>query len=146
MAISKKTSILICIIVFMFVFNISSYADTTANIPKENSIITPMWTNTDLIDIDLSFSGLKANCYIDIIGKTGVTKITATAILQKKNSNGTFTNIKTWSNLSAVGSELIFSEYYYVTNGYTYRLTVNTNVYKGSGYESITAYDESYCT
>ena len=146
MVIRKKASILICIIVFMFIFNISSYADTTTNISEESSIITPMWTNTDLIDIDLSFSGLKANCYIDIIGKVSATKITATVILQRKNSNGTFTDIKTWSNLSPVGSELIFSEYYYVTNGYTYRLTVNTNVYKGSSYESITAYDESYCS
>ena len=41
--------------------------------------------------------------------------------------------------------EIIFNDYYYVTSGYTYKLTVNTNVYVGSRYESITAYHESHC-
>ncbi|MHB8061681.1 MAG: hypothetical protein ACYDG2_03435 [Ruminiclostridium sp.] len=141
----KLSLIFMCIIVSMFVFSISSYANTTVNVHKESSNVFIMWINTDLIDVALNFSGLNANCYVNIIGKNQTTKITASVNLQRKNLNGTYTNVKTWSNLSEVGTELIFNDYYYVTSGYTYRLIVNTNVYKGSSYESIAAYDENYC-
>jgi hypothetical protein len=110
-----------------------------------NQIVTPYWQNTDIVDTQLSFSGAKAITYARVIGKAGVTKITATVTLQRKNASGTLTTVKTWSGLEALGEELVFNDSYYVVRGYTYRLTISAKVYKGTGYESVSLYDERYC-
>ncbi|ATW26328.1 hypothetical protein [Candidatus Formimonas warabiya] len=110
-----------------------------------NQIITPYWQNTDSIKAELSFSGAEANAYARVLGKVGVTKITATVTLQRKSTSGTLTTVKTWSGLEEMGNELVCNESYYVTRGYTYRLTISAKVYKGADYESVSVYDENYC-
>ncbi|WP_255225915.1 hypothetical protein [Lutispora saccharofermentans] len=40
---------------------------------------------------------------------------------------------------------MYFNKSYYVKDGYTYRLTINAKVYKGTSSESVSVYDEVYC-
>lgn len=109
-----------------------------------NQVITPRWQNTDSVKAVLSFTGTKANVYTRVLGKLGTTKITATVTLQRVNTGG-LTTIKTWSGLETLGEELVYEDSYYVTRGYTYRLTINAKVYKDGSYESVSVYDETYC-
>ena len=152
MKIKKLFFLLTAMIIFVAVSTGAWAADTgimqtEQNTEKilENRIITPYWQNTDIVDTRPSFSGAKAITYARVIGKVGVTKITAIVTLQRKDASGIFTTVKTWSGLEALGEELVFNDSYYVVRGYTYRLTINAKVYKGSSYESVSLYDERYC-
>jgi hypothetical protein len=151
MKIKKFFFLLVAMMVFVAVstgaWASDSIMQTEYNAKKiiDNQIITPYWQNTDIVDTRLSFSGAKAITYARVIGKAGVTKITATVTLERKNASGTLTTVKAWSGLEALGDELIFNDSYYVVRGYTYRLTISAKVYKGTGYESVSLYDERYC-
>ncbi len=81
-----------------------------------------LWVNTASISMSLSFDGSEALCGACVIGVTGTTEIIGTAMLARKNLNGTYTTVKTWSNLSATDDILVFDDSWYVTTGYTYDL------------------------
>ncbi|MGI6576550.1 MAG: hypothetical protein ACOX1Q_00590 [Eubacteriales bacterium] len=78
------------------------------------------------------------------MGKPGTDYITATVVLARKNANGSLTAVKTWSGLSATGDMLIFDGTYYVTTGYTYRLTITATVYRDGVGENVSGYFEAY--
>lgn len=149
----KKLFILLATVIMCVIVSMGAWAaDSEVTQKKQDvakivldQIITPYWQNTDIVDARLSFSGNKAITYARVLGKAGVTKITATVTLQRKNASGTLTTVKTWSGLEELGDELVFNDSYYVTSGYTYRLTISAKVYKGSSYESVSLYDERYC-
>jgi len=101
------------------------------------------WTNTTLVSVSLDFEGSKAICGAYVYGKSGVNKITATVTLSRKNSNGTYTTIKTWDNLYSDNHILIFDGAYYVSLGYTYRLTINATVYLNGIGETVSLYHEA---
>lgn len=101
------------------------------------------WVNADKVDVYLSVDGSTATCTANVVGKPGTEKITATAVLARKNSNGSYTTVKTWSNLSASGESLYFDETYHVSSGYGYRLTVDATVYRKGQSERINKYSES---
>ncbi len=107
-------------------------------------LVSPQWVNTDVVNISLSFRASKGSCGACVLGKTGTTKITGTAVLSRKNSNGTYTTVKTWSGLAATGSKLIFDSTYYVTAGYTYRLTFTATVYRNGIGETVSGYYEAF--
>lgn len=100
------------------------------------------WTNADVVDVSLSVKGSTALCEARIVGKPGTEKITATAVLARRNSNGSYTTVKTWSNLSASGDSLYFDETYHVLSGYGYRLTVDVTVYRKGNYERISRFSD----
>jgi hypothetical protein len=102
------------------------------------------WSSTSSIDINLSFNGSKAICGACVQGWSDVKKITGTAVLSRKNSNGTYTTVKTWNNLNVAGNRLIFDNIYYVTRGYTYRLTITATVYRNGIGETVSGYFENY--
>jgi len=101
------------------------------------------WTNTSSMDISLDFDGSKAICGAYIIGKIGVDKITGTVTLSRKNSDGTYTTVKTWSNITVYDDLWTFDAIYYVSTGYRYRLTVTATVYKNGYGEVVSGYHEA---
>ncbi len=107
---------------------------------------SPQWDNTTSIEVNLSVPNGKAICGVIVIGKPGTTEITGQAVLARKNSNGTYTNVKTWSNLRAVGDVFTLDGVYYVDPGYTYRLTATATVYRNGTGETVTAYHEAYAS
>lgn len=143
----RRTFVFMLVVTILCASGISVFA---GELPGQNvfsgNVITPCWTNTESIHLNLGFSGIRADCGAMVIGKTGTSRITATVKLQRKNTNGTYTNVKTWSGLSTNDSILTFNNSYNVTRGYTYRLMINATVYKGSSGENVSHYVERYCS
>lgn len=138
----KKDTFLLWFIVLCFLMG----GDTIAASTKEyelNLIQGVQWTNTDSIKVNLSFDGGKAMCGACVIGKTNTTEIIGNVTLDRKNSDGTSTTVKKWNDLKTTGDMLIFNETYYVTTGYTYRLTITSTVYRNGNGETVSDYYEA---
>lgn len=107
--------------------------------------IQPFWINTSDMVVGLSITDGKAVLSASVDGYSGTTKITAVAVLERKNSDGTYTEIERWDNISADNWYLDWGSTRYVTKGYTYRFTFSATVYKNgygepiSGSKSATA-------
>jgi hypothetical protein len=97
------------------------------------------WSNTSDITIDLSISNGCAVLSAYVAGYSGTTKITATAVLERKNSNGTYTEIEKWTNISSNSTSLGWTATRYVTKGYTYRFTFTPTVYRNGTGETVSA-------
>lgn len=107
-------------------------------------IITPMWTNTVSIDLSLGFNGSQALCGAVVTGRTGTNIITGTVTLARRNTDGTYSTVKTWSGLQTYSDELLFDGTYYVATGYTYRLTIVATVYYDGIGETVSGSFENY--
>ncbi len=107
--------------------------------------VSPKYVNTSDVQATLSFSGTTANCMANITGLSGTTKISASMTLERKNTNGTYTLLKTWSTESTNSDEFSMSKAYAVTKGYTYRLTVSGNVTRNGTTEPVSAWVENVC-
>lgn len=119
--------------------------DALTTAPAAGSgIMQPMWTNTDVVSADLVFYGDCADCAAIVYGKSGTTKITATAVLSRVTSSGTYA-VKTWSGLSTSGDTLYFDGQYYVASGYTYEFQINAWVYRNGTVEYVTEIVYGYC-
>ncbi|NLL34932.1 MAG: hypothetical protein GX257_06465 [Clostridiales bacterium] len=116
----------------------------TANDMQPDGSVTIQWVNTTSILTTLSFDGSRGTCGARVLGKPGTDYITATIVLARKNSDGSLTPVKTWSDLSATGDMLIFDGTYYVTTGYTYRLTITATVYRDGIGEVVSGYFKAY--
>lgn len=147
MKISKKCITLLCALILCFLSGGDALAAQKSDFLTGRSAgdITIMWDNTTLIDMNLSFDGSKAICGILVLGKPNTSQITATVTLDRKNSNGTYTTEKTWTGLFAADDMLLFDKVYYVSKGYTYRLSITATVFRYGFGEIVTASYENYC-
>ena len=142
----KCIPLLLLIMVLFFSMRSAAFAASQDSKIQEagTGTIGVQWVNADLVDADLSFDGSKGLCGAMVIGKSGTTRITGTVVLARKNANGTYTTVKTWSGLEAIGSRLLFDKTHYVSPGYTYRLTITATVYRNGTGEKVTDYNEAY--
>ena len=102
------------------------------------------WTNIDSITTTLSFSGTKANCSAKVLGKSGTTRITGTAKLERF-VNGSYQLVKTWTGIGESGDVLRWSDSYSpVSSGYTYRFTFTANVTCNGTTETGSGWIEKY--
>lgn len=101
--------------------------------------VMPLWDKVDRCTPSLTINGNTASCKLDVIAYNNNDKITATVILQKENSRGNYTNVKSWPGLKGTGY-LYFADSYTVTAGSNYRLRADVTVSGSSGTESITEY------
>ncbi|QAT48495.1 hypothetical protein EQM14_01160 [Caproiciproducens sp. NJN-50] len=142
----KKIFALILAVSMVFSAGVPAFASekTKATTSTTDSGIHIMWTNTDIATANVNFYGDRAECTSTIHGKDGTSKITATALLKRVNSNGT-TTVKAWTGLSASGANFYFDKSYYVSSGYTYIFEINAQVYRNGTVEYITESDSDYC-
>jgi hypothetical protein len=101
-----------------------------------------MWENAVDVTLKLAIESGIAICSVQVTGILGTSNITATLYLQHKNSDGTFSNVETWSGLSSSGLLLTFGDAYSLTSTGTYRLICNASVTKGGYTEPISVYGE----
>jgi hypothetical protein len=94
------------------------------------------WTNIASIITCLSFSNGKGTLSGEVIGHPGTTQITAYATLKRQNIDNTYTTVASWNDLSTNSDLLIFSQTYYVSRGYTYKLTLTGTVYRNGTSET----------
>lgn len=102
--------------------------------------IQPYWSQTSAITIGLSFDGGKGTLSYSVLGNSGTTKITGVAVLERLNSNGTYSTVYTWTGISINSDYLPWNSTYYVSTGYTYRFTFTCTVYRNGTTETISAY------
>ncbi len=138
----------VCVLL-IFILCISSVGIVNAESNKlaegiDKGDITIQWSHVYMLDIFLSVRNGRAACGSFVLGQTGTTRITASMNLSRKNANGSYTTVKTWSGYETTDDYLIFEEIYYVARGYTYRLTVTTTVYRNGSSETVSGYHEYY--
>lgn len=116
---------------------VSVFANEANYIPKNfaEHTIGPLWDSGAKVQPSMSYSGGKVQCKASISGNSSITKIVADISLQKRNSNGSYTTIKTWSATSNTRA-LSFVESYTTGTG-TYKMVVTAKIYNGSSYETI---------
>ena len=145
--IRKYTFLLLTVILFISMGSMAFAADDLKTLDWVVKRTTGVqWVNTDSVDAFLSFEGSKGFCGAWVVGKPGTTRITGKVVLARKNQNGTYTTVKTWSGLDAAGDELLLDKVYNVKTGYTYRLTITATVYRNGTAETVTDYDEAYAS
>lgn len=145
----KKAISVFLVVILSLITKGEALAANNKPYPLSSSLsdsIEPFWDNTTSVEVNLSFSGSKAICGACVIGKVNATKITATVVLARKNSNGTYTTVKTWSGLQTTDYVLIFDGTYYVSTGYTYRLNITSTVYNSDSSETVSASFEAYAS
>ncbi len=91
--------------------------------------------------VRLSMSGTTATGRLNVTASHTTDNITATVMLQKKNSDGTYGNVKTWSKITGKGT-LEFCEKYspVYPKSYTYRLKAIVYVTGSGGTDTITKF------
>ena len=140
----KKIIVLLLAFSVIFTVGIPAFAQKKPSGSQTNSGIHVLWVNTDTDTASLNFSGDCAECTSEIFGKEGTTKITATALLKRVDSNGT-TTVKAWTGLSASGDTFYFDRNYYVSSGSTYEFEIDAKVYRNGKVESVSESDVAYC-
>ena len=99
--------------------------------------IQPFWSNTSDMGVGFTITDGKAELGAWVECYSGVTKITVVAVLERLNSNGTYTEIEYWDNISSNIRDLLWGSTRYVAKGYTYRLTFTATVYKNGNGEEV---------
>jgi hypothetical protein len=140
----KKIFALILAVSMAFTAGLPAFAAEKTGTPSSaDSGIHVMWENTDIVTASLNFSGDRAECTSEIYAKSGTTKIVATGLLKRVDSNGT-TTVKHWK-VTAKGDALYFDKSYYVSSGYTYEFEIDAKVYRNGTVEYVSESDRDYC-
>lgn len=102
--------------------------------------VTPYWNYTRSYSSTLTISGATATCISQATGYAGkTTKIVISQILQKKNSTGNWSKVKSWDETDTGYKGSATNKAYNLSKG-TYRLKSVFTVYATSKYETITKY------
>lgn len=107
----------------------------------EEEGIMPLWDNTRDLALMLSFDGNKAYCSLDLNGYNWATKIKANVWLYQDDGDGTWTTLRSWTNMVVYRDHYDFSGTYSpVYKGETYKLYFSGQVYAADGtYDSLSA-------
>ena len=142
MRITKRAALLL-VGILLLAHSTPVYAqESTDTLPPFtiNTDVSPQWTNINDIQLDLYFENGEAGCSGIITGASGTSSITATFKLERKNSSG-WSLEKSWKKNSDDES-LSFYGTEDVSRGYTYRLTVTTNVTRNGVTETASTWVE----
>lgn len=135
----RKLVALLCAVVMVVGLGVTASAFVSPD------TMQPNYVNTASVKSVLTFSGALAECEASVTGLSGTTLITATIKLDKINSNGTLSNVETWSGLYAKGDYLSFMDSRNCVRGNTYRMTVDTIVTRNGYIERIVTSVDKYC-
>lgn len=126
-----KKTIFIIALAMCLVFAFSSLA-MAATKPTDSI----QWDSGAKCNLSLIINNGVANCSLYVKAQNASDSITATVMLQKKQSDGTYGNVKTWSKLTGKGS-LSFSDNYSPVSGSGYRLKAIVYVTGSGGTDTI---------
>lgn len=134
--VTKKKEVMSVLSLLIVLISITNTYATSKATEIQRGIL-PNWQNTSDITVALTINNEKAVLSTAIEGKRNVNKITAVALLERRNSNGTYTEIERWDNLISYSSNLDWTATRYVKKGYTYRFTIIATIYKDGVGETI---------
>lgn len=131
----KKTLALVCTFCLLFAMGTQAMAATVKQ--EIDSVVAdeiqPRYNNIMDLYAELTINNGTADVYVYAEGSDKVTKITIQAILQKKSSSGSWSNVKSWSETTS-GNTATLEKSYPVSSG-TYRVTATATFYTSSGKE-----------
>lgn len=131
-----KRTISIIALAMCFVFAFGSFA-MAATKPTDSI----QWDSRADCISRLSISGTTATCRLNVTASHSTDNITATVMLQKKKSDGTYDNVQTWNKLTGKGSLEFNKNYSPVDNEKnTYRLKSIIYVIGSGGTDTITKF------
>lgn len=135
----KKVATFLLIVMLFLNQGIPAFAEMSPNVSQDivgvKEAITPQWTNTNDVKLDLYFVNGKAECVGIINGISGTSNISATFKLERKGLLG-WSLENSWSKNSK-GESLSFFETDAVAKGYTYRLSVTAKVTRSGVTETV---------
>ncbi|MCI8514656.1 MAG: hypothetical protein HFI93_08560 [Lachnospiraceae bacterium] len=101
--------------------------------------IVPLWDNTSDVYLALSFDGNTAYCSLDLNAYSWATKIKANVWLYRDDGDGTWTTVRSWTNMVVYRDHYSLSGTYSpVYKGETYKLYFSGQVYAADGtYDSL---------
>jgi len=102
-----------------------------------NAAIQPFWTTLSSIALSMTYSNGQVHWGGSISGNSNVTSISATYTLEKRNANGTYSSIDSWS-FSGSNSWLDSTGDKTTSKG-TFRLTVSVTARTSSGTTETTS-------
>ncbi|MCR6545520.1 hypothetical protein [Dehalobacterium formicoaceticum] len=127
-------------ILFAFIIILTSnIANASSEITEAEAEMQPFWQNISDVTVNLSITNGKAELAAAVDGYQGVNKITAVAVLERLNSNGTYTEIARWDNIRSDTRYLNWTSTRYVAKGYTYRFKFIATAYKDGVGETVSA-------
>ena len=96
--------------------------------------IMPLWNYTNLVTLNLAFSGSTAVCELSVIGDSSSSGIKANMWLYQQNDNGSWTLLNSWKNITTTENVLGITRYYNPTYyGETYKLYFTGKCYAANG-------------
>jgi len=96
----------------------------------------PQWDNVSKINLTMNYSGGAVNWAGEIEGYSGVTKISATFTLEKRNASGKYEYVDSWAASST--KAYLYKEASKTASRGTYRLSVKATVTGSAGTETVT--------
>lgn len=100
--------------------------------------IAPYYAHIDSLSAGISYNGNTANCWVNVIGKTGTSKISITMSIQRLESNGDYTTLHTWPVDSANSDIHSTSKTRAVVRGEYYRTSASVTVTRNGTTETTT--------
>ena len=114
------------------------YARETTSTATEDPALK--WANVGLIISNLSINNNgRATMSGTVMGNTGTESITVDAVLERVNTNGTFTQVGSWNNLHTNGSIWTWERAHNVARGHDYRLTLTATVVRNGVSETVSS-------
>lgn len=129
-----KKSFVAAIVSICLIFSLGVPAVAFAS--DGGSIYQPRWANVSDILLTMDYSSGAVNWTGEITGYSGVTSISATFTLEKKNASGSYGYVDSWT-VSSTKTYLYKAASKTTARG-TYRLRVTATVKGSSGTETMT--------
>lgn len=106
-------------------------------IPADPNLVVPMWDNANTFVAYLTFSGTTGDIVSTIMGKTGVSNITAEVKLYYKNSSGSWVKDSREWNYDVDQMYLAITESFTGVPGREYKIEINATLTKNGVEEDI---------
>lgn len=136
----KKLAATLCALCMFVSAGTTALAATEADVVSPDvGVVEPRYAYADYVDATLSISGGTAYVDGEAQGKSNVTKVKITAVLQKK-SGSSWSTVKSWSDTASDTYAYISETRSSLTSSATYRVKV-TAVFNGS--ETVTVYSDT---
>ena len=139
---TRKTFVSFCILILVSIgLTTHVYARNLDYVSNVTHIdVDKLWTHTALISADIHVIGNGTITMSgSVLGNPGTSSITVNAVLERQNSNGSFSSIASFNNIRATGIIWDWTRQHSVARGHTYRLTLTATVTRNGTSEVVTA-------
>ena len=141
----KRVTVVLCSALLVILMSVPAYAQAPVEASSRVTLAL-RWTNAYDFKVSLSFASGRGTLGASVFGHNGTTRITGVAVLERLNSDGTYSHVKSWTDMSADGDMLLWGTDYYVARGYTYRYTFTATVYKNGFGETVSLSKSVYAS